>query len=257
MSKFTAGLAAGVLLTCGATLAVVAISGNGSLAQTSAPTARPVAWERTLAPAGASAPDDRNLSRVVGAARSTPTRAAKVAATPAVTATKAPALVLPVPAPKALTANPDPNSVACRTQPATPNCDVNSVRYVFKGTTQSAHSLWMPVLTEWGMTSDRDTCDQPAQADILCIVQGVHADAKVTVLFKAFYAGQYAPATVKIQTDAIHAKAMAAYRRAKTTTAQAKILQTAAAKITALETKADAWNEAHPSSTVNVLFVPE
>ncbi|HST80414.1 MAG TPA: hypothetical protein VLL08_01595 [Kineosporiaceae bacterium] len=226
MSKITAGLVAGVVLTCGATLTVLAISGNGSLTQNSASNARSV-----------------------GAAR---------AATPVVTATKAPALVLPVPAPKGLTANPNPSSVVCRTQPATPNCAVNSVRYVVKGTTQSAHSLWMPVLTEWGMTSDRDSClDQPAQADILCIVQGVHAEAKVTVLFKAFYVGQYAPATVKIQTDVIRAKAMTNYRRAKTTTAQAKILQAAAAKIAALETKADDWNAAHPSSTVNVLFVPE
>jgi len=55
MSKFTA-LVTGVLLTCGATLTIVAISGNGSLTQTPAPKARPVAWRttRNSPPAGTS-----------------------------------------------------------------------------------------------------------------------------------------------------------------------------------------------------------
>jgi hypothetical protein len=182
-----------------------------------------------------------------------------VAATPTpsgvhVTPTKAPPLVLPVPAPKTATLSPDPNSAACRANPATPGCGVNSVRYVVKGTTQSAHSLWLPVLTTWGLTSDLDTCiDRPVQAGILCLLEGVHSGTKVTLLFKAIYDGQYSPANVKVQTDAIHAKAMAAVQKLTSAPEKAKILQAAAAKIVALQTKANDWNAAHPMTSINVM----
>jgi hypothetical protein len=162
--------------------------------------------------------------------------------------------VLPVPAPKAAKLNPDPNSALCRVNPATPYCGVDSVRYAVKGSTLSAHDLWMPVLTKWGLTSDVDSCiDKPAQAGILCLVQGVRSDTKVTVLFKAAFEGQYSPANVKMQTDAIHAKAMVDIQKVTAVPAKAKILEASAARIAAIKSKADDWNTAHPMSSVNVL----
>jgi hypothetical protein len=99
-----------------------------------------------------------------------------------------------------------------------------------------------------------DTCiDKSAQTGILCLVQGVHSSTKVTLLFKAIYDGRYSPATVKTQTDAIHAKAMVDIQKVTSVPERAKILQAAAAKILALQTKANDWNAAHPMTSINVI----
>jgi hypothetical protein len=168
---------------------------------------------------------------------------------------KVPPIKLPVPAPPKVVLSPDPNSALCRTTPSTTFCAPNSVRYVLAGTTLAAHAKWLPVLTKWGITDVSDTCvSAPMTASTLCAIQGSHGDQHVTAFFKAVYETRYAPDTVKAQAAAIHAKAMDAAMAAKTVAQQAQILAAANAKITALQKAAEAYNRAHPKTTVNVVL---
>jgi hypothetical protein len=235
VSKITWGVMAGLALA-----AVAAVP----LANAGAGTPSPQATVNTAAVAApAAAP--------ITAAAAT-TTAPKTTTKPVVTVP----VVLPVPAPTKVTPSPDPRSAACKANPTALYCGVNSVRYIVSGTTLAAHTKWLPVVTKWGVTGLTDTCaDQTAQEAAttgFCVVRGTHGSAKVTLLFKAIFSGPYAPANVDLQIAKIHEKALADTAKATTVTAKAKIMQAAAARAAAIQKTADAYNAAHPATSVNV-----
>jgi hypothetical protein len=234
MSKLTLGVVAGFTLAAAAAVPALAASGSShDVLNTGSVGVAQTTVDQTSTVA----------SKAQGVAVKTTGKVTSVAT-----------VALPVPAPTKLVPSPDPNSQACRLKPTTLFCSTSSVRYLVAGTTLSAHDKWKPVLTKWGLTDITDTCVKTsATADTVCAIQGTHGSLSVAVLFKAVYDGQYAPAAVKAQTTAIHAKAIADALKAKTPAAQAKILQAANNKIAALEKAADAYNASHPKSSVNVV----
>jgi hypothetical protein len=231
MSKLTIGVMTGVVLT-----AAVAVPSLASSVSSSSP-----------------APASTTTAAPTGAPKST----AHAVSTPKVTTTtKAAAAVLPVPAPTKQTPSPDPNSKACKASPTTPYCDVDSVRYLLKGTPITAHNLWLPVLTKWGVTGVTDTCVTPlakTQGTDMCVVRATHGSSSVTLLFKTVFDARYAPAAVQKQSDAIMKKALAAAAKATTPAAKAKILDAANAQVTKLQAAADAFNAKNPNTSVNVV----
>jgi len=239
MSKLTVGILAGAALATAAVLAPLAAAGSGE-------------HDITLN-AAAAAPTGGPTAAASVATVATPT--VKPVAKPVVTTTKAPVVTLLVPAPAKALPTPDPRSAACINSPTTPYCTVTSVRYLVKGTTDTAHAQWIPALTKWGLTNVVDGCTDPANQaaqSTFCVLRGTHGTQNLTVLFKQTFDGQYAPKAVETAANAIHTKAMSDAEKAKTVTVKAKIIQSANAKITALQATADAWNAAHPQSSVIV-----
>jgi len=230
MSKITIGVMTGVVLT--AAVAVPSLASSMSSSASPQPSA-----SATGAPKAAA-------------------RAASTTKAPTKTTTKAVTVALPVPAPTKQTPNPDPNSTPCKTTPTTPGCDVDSVRYLLKGTPIAAHNLWLPVVTKWGVTGVTDTCvtaQAKAQGTDMCVVRATHGSSMVTLLFKTVFEDKYSPAGVQRQSDAIMAKALVAAGKATTPAAKAKILDAANAQVDKLQKAADAYNAKNPRTSVNVV----
>jgi hypothetical protein len=160
-----------------------------------------------------------------------------------------------VPAPPSLQPSPVPGSAECTADPKTPYCTPDSVRYLTSTDATTAYAQWLPVLKNWGLEISSNTCSAATTAAGLpCVVKGTHAGKTVTVLFKAYYTGQYAPEAVKEQTDTIHTKALNEAAKAGSTAQAAKIMADAKTRITSIEATAKAWNAAHPSTAVNVVI---
>jgi len=236
MSKLTIGLLAGAALASAAVLAPMAGSAAGThdFALNAAATVPAAAAASTTA----KTTPTPTPSPLKSLARTTP--------------------ILSVPAPAKNAPNPDPKSAACLKAPMTPYCSGNSERYLVKGTTITAHNLWLPVLKKWGLTSVDDGCTDPANqsADSFCVVRADHGQYGVTVLFKQFFDGQYSPQNVTVQSNAIHLKAMADASKATSVSAKATIIQNANTRIDQLQAKADAWNKAHPQTSIVVALAP-
>jgi hypothetical protein len=237
MSKLTMGVVAGITLAVAAAVPSLASSGSpGAVAS----------------PVTAATPAAAKVASAASAKMS-----AKSVTPPAAAAKKLAALVaaLRVPAPAKQVPSPLPGSDACKAAPQTPYCDPDSVRYLTTLTTLKARAVWLPVATKWGMKVAQDTCiKQPKTAGQMCVVQGTKGSQAVTLLFKAYYTGQYAPDQVEAKTTAINADALKAASAATSSDAKLKIMKAAKAKIAALEKAAAAWNTAHPQATVNVVL---
>ncbi len=158
---------------------------------------------------------------------------------------------LGVPVPAGVKASADP---ACKKTPNASFCTQNA-RYVVAMTPSVARAKWLPGLTKWGMKTTSDTCSASNIAKTgFCVVRGVRTNTKVTVVFRAEYVKQYAPAAVKSQAAAIQKQANRDAAKAKKAADRRAILKASATKIANLKKVANTYNAANPKSVVTVTF---